>query len=66
MIYSCFREIFREFFENFFENVKLVIKLLCLSKRQPKYQRVEINIRIILRYLVTLDVAIVIGIGEHR
>jgi hypothetical protein len=31
------------FFENFSKNMKLVIKLLSLSKRQPKYQRVETN-----------------------
>jgi hypothetical protein len=31
------------FFENFSENVELVVELLCLSRRQPEYQRVETN-----------------------
>jgi hypothetical protein len=52
--YSVFREkrVFRSiFFENFSKNMKLVIKLLCLSKRQPKYQRVETNINIFVQYI---------------
>jgi hypothetical protein len=31
-------------FFGFFKDAKLGIKLLCLSKRPPKYQKVEINI----------------------
>jgi hypothetical protein len=42
--FFAIRKFFKLFFENLSKNMKLVIKLLCLSKRQPKYQRVETNI----------------------
>jgi hypothetical protein len=41
-------------FVSFFKDAKLGIKLLCLSKRPPKYQKVEINIKIYFHKFYTL------------
>jgi hypothetical protein len=43
-IFFAIRKFLNRFFENFSKNVKLLAKLLCLLKRQLKYQSVETNI----------------------